>query len=147
MDNQKIHLLLVEDNEDHAELIIRTLSRLGTLIAVHHVSDGESALEYLQHRGRFSSPKDSPQPALILLDLRLPRLDGLSVLKRVKESEELRLIPTVILTSSESENDIYNAYSNHVNSFLVKPMDGVQFTSLIREIEQYWLTLNTPMAQ
>ncbi|MGE5421848.1 MAG: response regulator [Ignavibacteriales bacterium] len=147
MDNQKIHLLLVEDNEDHAELIIRTLSRLETLIAVHHVSDGESAMEYLQHRGQFSSPKECPQPTLILLDLRLPRLDGLSVLKKVKESEKLRLIPTVILTSSESETDIYNAYSNHVNSFLVKPMDGIQFTSLIREIEQYWLTLNTPMAQ
>lgn len=143
MRNTQMDLLLVEDNEDHAELILRTLDRLGSFIRTHHVADGEEAMDYLLHQGKYADPEDSPMPSLILLDLRLPRLDGMTVLKQIKESETLRLIPTVILTSSESENDIYNAYSNHVNSFLVKPMDGIRFSNLIREIEEYWLKLNT----
>lgn len=143
MNSQLLTVLLVEDNEDHAELIKRNLEDYSHSSQLYHMKDGEEALNYLTRQGEYSDPETSPRPDLILLDLRLPKIDGLSVLKEIKESQQLRIIPTVILTSSESESDICSAYKNYVNSFLVKPLDGLRFSQLMREIGGYWLENNT----
>lgn len=138
-----LNILLVEDNYDHAELVIRNLSRLDGVDRIVHVSDGAQALEYLFREGEYSENLDEPLPNLILLDLRLPKVDGLTVLKTIKESERLSFIPTVVFTSSEAENDINLAYKYHANSFVVKPLDATRFKTLMQEIENYWRLLNT----
>ncbi len=142
MDESMLNILLVEDNEDHAELIMRSLEDQQIKSHVFHVTDGEQALDYLFHRGEYSQVEKYPRPNLILLDLRLPKVDGLGVLKEIKQAEELRIIPTVVLTSSESENDIYRAYNYYANSFLVKPMDFQQFNELMLKLGRYWLKCN-----
>ena len=118
---EAVEILLVEDDPDHAELIIRSLQVNGVANRIHHVSDGEAALNYLFRRGDYADAAKSPRPHLVLLDLRLPRIDGLEVLSLIKEDGDLRSIPVVILTSSSAENDIARASDNHVNSYLVKP--------------------------
>mgnify|MGYP000915209772 CR=1 FL=1 len=135
-------VLLVEDNDDHAELVMRNFERLDFPCTIRHVRDGEAALDYIFRRGAYADLAGSPLPSLILLDLRLPRVDGLSVLKEIKSSDELRVIPVVVLTSSQSDNDICSAYQNHVNSFLVKPLDGACFSRLMQELGLYWLQRN-----
>jgi len=142
MNGEPLVILLVEDNEDHAELVKRNFEDYRVANHIYHARDGEQALDYLFHRGQYQDPKDSPKPNLILLDLRLPKLDGLAVLKEIKESHELRAVPTVVLTSSQSESDIYSAYNSYVNSFLVKPLDFDKFTSLMKELGMYWLVWN-----
>lgn len=140
---QPLVILLVEDNDDHAELVKRNFYSHRIANHIYHVKDGEEALDYLFRRGSYCSEDDSPRPNLILLDLRLPKLDGLGVLNYIKADEQLKSIPTVVLTSSESENDINLAYRNHVNSFLVKPLDFDKFSTLMRELGMYWLGWNT----
>jgi CheY-like chemotaxis protein len=135
-------VLLVEDNVDHAELVLRTFDDHHIPIRIHHVTDGEAALDYLLHRGRFAQPEQSPRPHLILLDLRLPRVDGLEVLQEIKSSEDLQEIPTVILTTSEAERDVARAYQHHANSYLVKPVDFAKFTKLMDDLGLYWLGWN-----
>ncbi|MDD1694954.1 MAG: response regulator [Methanoregula sp.] len=137
------HILLVEDNEDHAELVIRGL-RDQQLVAntIHHVADGEKALDYLFNRGAYADSVKNPRPNLVLLDLRLPRVDGLEVLKTVKATPELLSIPVVILTSSEAESDISQSYNYHANSYIVKPLDFKTFTKLMKDIGFYWLGWN-----
>ena len=135
-------VLLVEDNDDHAELVMRNFERLDFPCTIRHVRDGEAALDYIFRRGAYADLAGSPLPSLILLDLRLPRVDGMSVLKEIKSSDELRVIPVVVLTSSQSDNDICSAYRNHVNSFLVKPLDGACFSRLMQELGLYWLQRN-----
>lgn len=136
-------ILLVEDNEDHAELVKRNLEEQAIAHVIYHVTDGEAALDYLFHRGVYLNESVAPRPELILLDLRLPKIDGLSVLKEIKDCEDLKIIPTIILTSSESDADISSAYANYANSFLVKPMDFQNYTKLMQELGLYWLTCNT----
>ena len=143
MNGDALSILLVEDNEDHAELVKRNFESLRIANRIIHVSDGQEALDYLFHRGKYSQTKPYTLPNLILLDLRLPKVDGLSVLAEIKESEQLRSIPTVVLTSSESERDVKSAYSNHVNSFLVKPIEFHKFSCLMEELGMYWLGWNT----
>ena len=135
-------ILLVEDDEAHAILIIRSFedTKLGNKIYL--VSDGEEALDYLFRRGKYADKEKSPRPDLILLDLQLPKLDGHEVLKEVKKSDDLKSIPVVVLTVSESEGDIAQAYSNYANSYLVKPVDFGEFSEMIRDLGHYWLVLN-----
>lgn len=140
---EPITILLVEDNEDHAELVMRNLEEQEFNHIIYHVSDGEAALDYLFHRGAYISEADAPYPQLILLDLHLPKIDGLTVLKEIKACDQLKIIPTVILTSSESDSDVWSAYSNHANSFLVKPMEYKNYTQLMQELGLYWLSCNT----
>lgn len=140
---QPLIILLVEDNDDHAELVKRNFHSHRIANHIYHVKDGEEALDYLFRRGVYSCEDNSPRPNLILLDLRLPKLDGLGVLNHIKADEQLKSIPTVVLTSSESKNDINVAYRNHVNSFLVKPLDFDKFAALMRELGMYWLGWNT----
>lgn len=143
MSIEPITILLVEDNEDHAELVKRHLEEQEINHLIYHVTDGEAALDFLFHRGNYQDKIKAPRPQLILLDLRLPKIDGLSVLKEIKACDELKIIPTVILTSSESDTDICSAYSNHANSFLVKPMDFMDYAKLMQELGLYWLGCNT----
>jgi CheY-like chemotaxis protein len=135
-------ILLVEDNEDHAELIKRSLAQNRVANRIYWVGDGEKALHYLFREGEYKDPKNSPRPNLILLDLRLPRVDGLEVLGRIKGTSDLQRIPVVILTSSSAENDIVKSYDAHANSYIVKPVDFVKFTQLMDDLGFYWLGWN-----
>jgi CheY-like chemotaxis protein len=141
--NEPVFVMLVEDNIDHAELIIRTLSEHSVSNKIRHFMDGQSALDYLLRQREFSRPADSPRPHIILLDLRLPRVDGLEVLKAIKESEELQYIPVIVLTTSEAERDVARAYVNHANSYLVKPVGFEEFNKLMEDLGFYWLEWNT----
>ena len=136
-------VMLVEDNADHAELVIRTLEEHRIANEVQHFFDGQSALDFLQHRGDYSSPENKTRPQIILLDLRLPKVDGIDVLKTIKEDETLKAIPVIILTTSEAEKDVSRAYYNHANSYLVKPVGYPEFKQLMNDLLHYWLGWNT----
>ena len=135
-------ILLVEDDPAHAEVVRRNLSRSRIAIRMMHVSDGQAALDYLFRREEFSSPEISPRPGLILLDLRLPKVDGLEVLKAIKSDDGLSQIPVVMLTTSAAEVDVTKAYAFHANSYLVKPADCMKFGALIEAVGSYWLSWN-----
>jgi CheY-like chemotaxis protein len=136
-------ILLVEDNEAHVELILRSLKDYRVANIIYHANDGEKALDFLFHRGPYEQLKTSPRPNLILLDLRLPKVDGHEVLKKIKETPGLMQIPTVILTSSDIETDVAKSYDYHANSYVVKPLDFRKFTQLMQDIGGYWLGWNT----
>lgn len=135
-------ILLVEDNADHAELAIRNLNDGMIANRVFHVEDGEAALDFLNNRGIYQDARLYPRPHLVLLDLRLPKVDGIEVLKEIKGSEQLRLIPVVILTTSAAERDLAMAYQHYANSYLTKPVDFESFSSLLRDLGFYWLAWN-----
>ncbi len=135
-------ILLVEDNPDHTELIIRTLNEHRIPNRIIHVTDGESALDYLWRRAQFADPATSPQPHIVLLDLQLPRLSGLEVLQEIKTSAETRHIPVVVVTTSSAERDLQAAYQRYANSYLVKPVDFQQFTRMLNDLGDYWLDWN-----
>jgi len=139
---EPLHILLVEDNEDHAELVIRGMRDQQVANTIHHVSDGEKALDYLFARGAYADAVQNPRPNLVLLDLRLPRVDGLEVLRTIKTTPDLLRIPVVVLTSSEAESDIAQSYDYHANSYIVKPLDFKTFTRLMKDLGFYWLGWN-----
>ncbi len=142
MKGEPLAILLVEDNDDHAELVKRSFENHRIANSIHHVVDGEEALDYLFRQGKFTSSQSSPIPHLILLDLRLPKIDGLEVLKEIRTSETLKGIPVVILTTSKADSDLVEAYEHHVNSYLVKPVDFEKFDQLIDDLGFYWLAWN-----
>jgi CheY-like chemotaxis protein len=139
---REIHVLLIEDDPDHEELVRRAFRDGPAHVALWVARHGEEALDYLFRRGEYRDPSRSPRPRLILLDLRLPRRDGLEVLAEIKSSPELRAIPAVVLTTSESDHDVARAFAQHANSYLVKPVDFRRFEKLIGDVEAYWLSLN-----
>jgi CheY-like chemotaxis protein len=106
------------------------------------LSDGEAALDYLLRRGKYADPSQSPRPHMILLDLRLPRIDGLEVLKAIKESTVLRPIPVIVLTTSDADNDVLQAYLHYANSYVVKPVGYDQLVKLMRDLGSFWLGWN-----
>jgi CheY-like chemotaxis protein len=134
-----LRVLLVEDDPDHAELVRRGLEEYGSRLQLTHLADGESALEFLKDR---APRKSAGRPHLILLDLRLPRMDGLEVLREIKSTPDLADIPCVVLTTSRAEGDMLKAYRLHANSYIVKPGDYGRFVKLISGIERYWLEEN-----
>jgi CheY-like chemotaxis protein len=142
MKGEPLTILLVEDNDDHAELVKRSFEDHRIANNIYHVVDGEEALDYLFRKGKFEAPQSSPIPHLILLDLRLPKVDGLEVLKEIRTSEILKGIPVVILTTSKADTDLIEAYDHHVNSYLVKPVDFEKFNQLIDDLGFYWLAWN-----
>ena len=147
---QPLSILLVEDNIAHAELVMRSFKEHRISNEITHVTDGEQALDYLFQRGAYADKQKSPRPHVVLLDLRLPRVDGLDVLRRIRAAEEeaLRRIPVVILTTSEAEQDVAQAYERHVNSYVVKPPSFEGFTGLMDDLGFYWLGWNRcPWAQ
>ena len=143
MEGEPVLVLLVEDNIDHAELVIRTMEDHRIANKIKHFSDGQAALDYLFRRGEYEDPASSPYPHMILLDLRLPRVDGLEVLRIIKEEDSLKNIPVIILTTSEAEKDVARAYDNHVNSYLVKPVGFDDFSKLMNDLGFYWLGWNS----
>jgi CheY-like chemotaxis protein len=134
-------VLLVEDDETHATLIIRCFESMDVK-RICWVSDGEEAMDYLLHSGKYANKEDSPCPDLILLDLRIPKIDGHEVLKEIKNSDELKSIPVVVLTTSKNEHDLRKAYHNHANSYLVKPLGFDKFQQMIKDLGIYWLEWN-----
>jgi CheY-like chemotaxis protein len=142
MKGEPILVMIVEDNIDHAELVIRTFEEHKIANKIIHFADGQTALDYLLRRDSYTDPKSSPRPHVILLDLRLPRVDGLDVLQIIKDDDELKLIPVIILTTSEAERDLARAYQSHVNSYLVKPVGFEEFRKLMNDLGFYWLGWN-----
>ncbi len=142
INGEPVTVLLVEDNAAHAELVLRSFEDHRIANKIYHVSDGEVALDYLFRRGGYADPAKSPMPHLVLLDLRLPKMDGLEVLKEIKSSKELEKIPTVIFTTSSAEMDVAKAYEHHANSYLVKPVNFEKFNQLMNDIGFYWLAWN-----
>ena len=137
-------ILLIEDNQAHAELVMRSLAEHRTPNAIVHLSDSETALDYLFQRGSHAAPEISPRPDVILLDLRLPKIDGLTVLKEIKMSQALQSVPVVILTTSHAERDVAQAYADHANSYVVKPLGLGEFAQLMDDLGIYWLGWNYP---
>lgn len=142
MIGEPLTILLVEDNPDHAELVIRNMEDFKVANRIVHVDDGEAALNYLYGKDEYADRKRFPLPHLMLLDLRLPKVDGLQVLKEVKGSETLRALPVVVLTTSDAERDLAMAYEFHANSYLTKPVDFNDFSKLLGDLGFYWLAWN-----
>ncbi len=136
-----VHFLLVEDDNAHAELVTMSLVENNVANTIHRVSDGEQALKYLKREGEYA---DADRPDLILLDLKLPKIDGLEVLERIKSDDDLHSIPVVVLTTSSHERDVNTAYNNYANSYLTKPVDFSQFHKMIRDLGLYWSVWNAP---
>jgi CheY-like chemotaxis protein len=143
MENQSaLNILLVEDDPAHAEIARRNLAACGKIHRLEHVSDGQEALDYLGGKGAYSDRQKYPRPSLVLLDLRLPKVDGLEVLRQIKTDPALSRIPVVVLTTSAAETDMVKAYTNHANSYLVKPIDFDKFLDLMNTLGRYWLECN-----
>ncbi len=141
MANKTATVLLVEDDETHAMLVIRCFESMDVK-KICWVSDGEGAMDYLLHSDKYADKENCLRPDLIILDLRLPKLDGHDLLKEIKNSEDLRTIPVVVLTTSKNEYDLKKAYLNHANSYLVKPLGFDRFQQMIKDLGIYWLEWN-----
>lgn len=141
MKGEPLIILLIEDNEGHAKLIMNSLKNHHVANQIIHISDGEEALDYLYRRGKYVNHK-TKRPNLILLDLKLPKVDGFEILRLVKNDKMLYKIPVVILTTSETEADIDRAYQLNANSYLVKPVDFHKFNQMMKDLGFYWLGWN-----
>ena len=139
-----VTILLVEDNEDHALLIQRALRENRVVNDIHLATTGEQALDYLLRRGQFAAPHAAPRPGLILLDIRLPGIDGIEVLRQIKQDPQLKLIPVVMLTTSAEESDVVASYTSGVNSYIRKPVEFARFVETVKHLQMYWLLANTP---
>lgn len=135
-------ILLVEDNPDDVELTLRSLSKSKVVNEVVVARDGVEALEYLLGDGGDSGEKPFPLPEVVLLDLKLPKVDGLEVLRRIRDHARTKLLPVVVLTSSDEEPDLVESYRLGANSYIRKPVDFVRFAEAIRHLELYWMVLN-----
>lgn len=139
-----VEILLVEDNPNDAELALHAFKRYKISNSVHVVRDGAEALDYVFGEGSYVGRSVLDQPKVILLDLKLPKVDGLEVLRRIREDSRTRSIPVVVLTSSREDRDIAECYNLGVNSYITKPVDFEQFTEAARILGFYWLLLNQP---
>lgn len=137
-------ILLVEDNPDDEELTLRALARnnIGNQVTV--VRDGQDAVDWLEGTGAYASRDPNDVPALVLLDLKLPKIDGLDVLKRLRSNPRTAVVPVVILTSSKEDRDRANGYHGGANSYVQKPVDFTAFVDAVRQLGMYWLMLNEP---
>jgi len=139
-----VDILMVEDNPDDEQLTLRAFAKHHLTNKIHVVRDGQEALDYVFCSGRYSDRRISDHPHVILLDIKLPLIDGIEVLRRIKADERTRTIPVVMLTSSHEERDLVESYRLGVNSYIVKPVDFDQFTESARALGMYWLLLNRP---
>ena len=135
-------ILLVEDNPNDAELVIRALKRSGVRAAVSHVDDGAQAIEFLLGGGAYAHRRGAAAPKLILLDCKLPKLTGIEVLQRIRAEPTLKNVVAVMLTSSKEARDIADAYDSGANSYVVKPVEFEEFVDTVGRLGQYWLTFN-----
>lgn len=143
MVSNRIHILLIEDDDDHALLIKTALAGNDYTYRMDRARDGAEALDYLNKRGSFT---EAHRPDLILLDLKLPKIDGHQVLSIIKRSDELKMIPVIVLSTSGSSMDREKAYNNFANSYLVKPMDFNKFQQMIIDFKRYWFNWNMMFA-
>jgi CheY-like chemotaxis protein len=139
MNGKSTRFLLVEDNNAHAKLVMLQLNDAHANVVVDRVSDGSEALDYLRRCGEYA---DCQRPDVVLLDLKLPRVDGHEVLRQLKSDEDLKLIPVVVLTTSTAEADKALAYGNYANSYLTKPLDFDQFQQMMESLKHYWASWN-----
>lgn len=144
MPDDEVEILLVEDNPADAELTLRALTRHNLANKVLVVGDGAEALDYLFATGTYAGRSMSETPRVVFLDLKLPKVSGLDVLRRIKSDERTRRIPVVVLTSSNEERDVVMSYELGGNSYVVKPVDFEQFSQAIQELGLYWLVVNRP---
>lgn len=135
-----VDILLVEDNPADVRLILETFGEVKLFNQINVVEDGVEALAYLRGQGKYGA---APRPDLVLLDLSLPRKSGQEVLAEVKQDPDLKQIPIVVITSSQAEKDIFEAYNNHVNCYLTKPVDLEQFIAVVRSVEKFWFSIVT----
>ncbi|MEX2164092.1 MAG: response regulator [Sulfuricaulis sp.] len=140
----ELTILLVEDNPDDEELTLRALRQNNIMNMVDVARDGAEALDYLFCQGAHKARDPSQKPAIVMLDLKLPKIDGLEVLRRIRADERTRLMPVVILTSSKEEQDLLKSYSLGANSYIRKPVDFNQFVTTVGHLGLYWLVLNEP---
>ena len=137
-------ILLVEDNPDDVDLTLRVLKKNCILNDVVVSRDGPEALDYLFCTGPFADRDPEDTPAVVLLDLKLPKIDGMEVLRQIRGSDHTRLLPVVVLTSSDEERDLINSYELGVNSYIRKPVDFVKFTQAVQQLAMYWVLWNEP---
>ena len=141
MDRQPLHVLLVEDDDAHAMIVARGFQAVGHPATMDRVADGRAAIAYVKQRGEY---RDRARPSVILLDLKLPRMDGHSVLRTLKADDQLKSIPVVVLTTSDATKDVVEAYRLHANSYLVKPANFARFRDMIAAVTSYWGEWNWP---
>lgn len=141
MNYQQVEILLVEDSSADAEMTLRTLKRRGIANNIEWVRDGAEALDYLFCKGDYAD-RANGFPKMVLLDLKMPKMDGLQVLRRMKEDPRTRSIPVVMMTSSREEGDLVASYELGVNSFVVKPVDFGQFAETVAQVGMYWMIAN-----
>lgn len=143
-ESKLIEILLVEDNPRDAELMIRAFKKRNLANNLTHVEDGAEALDFLFNRGKFEGRKTGSAPKIVLLDLKLPKVNGLEVLREIKNNEGTRKIPVVVVTSSAEDPDIKLAYELGANSYVVKPVNFEAFTEVVSNLGLYWLMINQP---
>ncbi|MBA7635088.1 Response regulator rcp1 [subsurface metagenome] len=141
------NILLVEDNPDDVELTLRALKQYNVRNQIAVVRDGAEALDFLFASGAYAERSTCPMPAVVILDLKLPKVDGFEVLQRMRADERTKLVPVVILTSSKEERDMVNGYKLGANSYVRKPVDFTQFVEAARQLGLYWLVINEPPPQ
>ena len=144
MTESVVEILLVEDNPSDVELTLHALRKNNFTNRIHVVRDGEEAMEFIFCEGDYSGRRPEEGPKVVLLDLHLPKVSGLEVLRRVKADSRTNAIPIVVLTSSREERDVVDSYQLGVNSYIVKPVDFNQFTEAVRTLGLYWILLNNP---
>ena len=144
MNLNEVEILLVEDNPNDAELTIRALKHHHLANNLVHVRDGEEALDFVFARAAYAERRIENAPKVILLDLKLPKVDGLEVLRQIKSDERTKTFPVVVLTSSREEQDVVNSYKLGVNSYIVKPVDFDKFSKSVSDLGLYWMLLNQP---
>lgn len=140
----QVEVLLVEDNIHDAEMTIRALKKVNLANNLVHVKDGAEALDFIFAQGRYSDREMTDQPKVILLDIKMPKVDGIEVLKQIKSHEASKAIPVVIMTSSKEEQDIISSYELGVNSYVVKPVEFEGFARAVSQLGLYWLLTNQP---
>jgi CheY-like chemotaxis protein len=143
-ESKPVEILLVEDNPDDLALALRALRKANLANHIHVARDGAEALEFIFCEGPHTDRKIENGPKVILLDLKLPKVDGLEVLRRIKGDPRTRAIPTVILTSSKQQNDVVESYQLGVNSYIVKPVNFESFATAVQQLGMYWMLLNQP---
>jgi CheY-like chemotaxis protein len=142
--DQPVEILLVEDSAEDANLVLRALRKQNLANRVHHVRDGAEALAFMFATGAYEGRSIDDTPKVVLLDLKLPKIDGLDVLRKIKADPRTKRIPVVVMTSSREDRDIVESYRLGVNSYVVKPVDFQQFARSVAELGLYWLLLNQP---
>ena len=143
-ENREIEILLVEDNQDDLEMTLRSLRKANLANHIQIARDGAEALEFIFCEGTHAGRKIENAPKVVLLDLKLPKIDGMEVLKRVKGDPRTKMIPIVMLTSSKEQKDVIESYHLGVNSYIVKPVNFEGFAAAVQELGMYWLLLNQP---